>query len=50
MILEFTAREEKMGSEVCRSNCEHKVLLWSPVELILTKIHTSLIHPGKRES
>lgn len=35
MILEFCAREEKMGSEVCGSNCERRILLWSPVELIL---------------
>lgn len=35
MILEISAREEKMGSEACGSNCERKILLWSPVELIL---------------
>lgn len=50
IILEFTDREEKMGSEADRSNCEHKALLWLPAELILTKIHTWLIHPGKQES
>lgn len=50
MILEFTVREEKMGSEACGSNCEHKVLLWSPGKFILRFIlHWYIQESGNHE-